>query len=100
MRAGMHPALTSQELAAAGEALYGANWRAELSRALGLSDQALLRAVEEGRIRAPSEWRARLIALAQDAALRAMEVASTLIWREPAQQTDTATPAFTTPRLV
>lgn len=74
--------MTAQELAAAGRALYGSNWRAELAHALGYADEALIVAVEAGKNPAPPEWRAKLIALAQDAALRAMDVASALIWRE------------------
>jgi len=74
--------LSPRELIEAGVALYGANWRSELARRLGLPDDSQIRAVEQGRLRAPAAWRGQIIALAQDAALRAMDVASSLIWRD------------------
>jgi hypothetical protein len=76
-----YPSLTPQELAAAGQALYGAAWRAELARALEASETDIVM-VESGRVEAPAEWRAKLIALAQDLALRALEMASNLLWRD------------------
>lgn len=82
MRPNNLPALTSEELARSGVALFGANWRAEMAGALGLSDDTLIRAVEKGRLAAPSDWRARLIAIAQDVALNAMETAGALLWFE------------------
>lgn len=81
MRAEYFP-LTALELVTAGRALYGADWRAELALALELPDEKLLRAVEAGMIEAPASWRARLIGLAQDTALRAMQAASSLLWRD------------------
>lgn len=81
MRAEYFP-LTASELVTAGRALYGADWRGDLTRALELTDDKLIRAVEAGMVEAPSSWRARLIALAQDAALRAMQAASALLWRD------------------
>ena len=83
MAPGMFPVLTAKELAAAGQALYGANWRMELARVFGLEDEALLRAVEAGRMEAPPDWRAHLIALAQDQAVRAMAVANALLHTRP-----------------
>ena len=91
MRAEYFP-LTARELAIAGRALYGADWRGELAAALDLSDEKLIRAVEAGMVEAPGSWRARLIALAQDAALRAMQAASSLLWREEDLAVDTAAP--------
>lgn len=73
--------LTPQELAATGRALYGAGWRAELARAFGVVEAEIV-GVESGRRPAPAEWRAKLIALAQDVALRALEAANNLLWRE------------------
>lgn len=81
MRAEYFP-LSARELVATGRALYGADWRGELAAALELSDDKLIRAVEAGQVEAPASWRARMIALAQDAALRAMQAASTLLWRD------------------
>lgn len=100
MRDASLPALTRVELAEAGQALFGAHWRAELARAFGLADETLIRAVEAGRAPAPAGWRAQLIVLAQDKALRAMEIAGSLLspeldrWAEQAAQ-----PAYA-PRLV
>lgn len=104
MRDANLPVLTSAELVRAGEALYGAHWRAELARAFGLADEAPIRAVEAGRVNAPLTWRAQLIALAQDAALRAMDVAGSLLWQEAASASDASAkaapqPAYA-PRLV
>lgn len=82
MRHEPSPSLSPRELANAGYALFGANWRAELAQAFGLEDEGRIHDVEAGRETAPPDWRARLIALAQDAALKAMDVASTLIWSE------------------
>jgi hypothetical protein len=76
-----YPSLTPQDLAAVGQALYGAAWRAELARALEASEKDIVM-VESGRVEAPAEWRAKLIALAQDLALRALEAANNLLWRE------------------
>jgi hypothetical protein len=81
MREDGPPALTPQELAAAGEALYGAGWRAQLADAFGVPELDIVR-VERGQAAAPRDWRARLVMLAQDAALRALDAASTLLWRE------------------
>lgn len=80
-----YPRLTAEELAQTGEALFGAHWREELARGFGLTDDRAIRAVEAGRMEAPLEWRARLIAIAQDVALRAMDLAATLLWRETHQ---------------
>lgn len=62
----------------AGQALFGAGWRTELARALGVTEGEVARA-ELGVSRSPPEWRAKLIALAQDSALRALETASNLL---------------------
>ena len=76
------PALSAAELTEAGQALFGPHWRQEMALALGLDDDALIGEVESGRLPAPPEWRAQLVAIAQDCALRAMEVASTLLWQD------------------
>lgn len=97
MRKTLFPVLTAAELAQAGEALFGVEWRAPMARALGLADDAPLRAVESGAMAAPPEWRARLIETAQDAAVRAMDVAAALLWREVK---DPASEGFSAQRLV
>ncbi len=83
MGGGDYPTLTPLELTAAGQALYGADWRRALAAALETSE-ADIAMVESGRCAAPEDWRAKLIALAQDMALRALEAASTLLWRDEA----------------
>lgn len=88
------PSLSSDELASAGEALFGARWRAELAAALGVSEGEVTR-VEMGICEPPQEWRARLIALAQNYALRALETASNLICVEELRS---APAAIETPR--
>ncbi len=97
MRKTLFPVLTADELAHAGEALFGAQWRAPMAHVLGLADEAQIRAVEAGAMAAPPEWRARLIATAQDAAVRAMDVAAALLWREV---NDPAEEGFAAQRLV
>lgn len=77
----VYPALTPQELAEAGQALYGPAWREELARTFGVSRAEVVR-VEKGRTAAPGHWRATLVALAQDTALRALQAASMLLWCE------------------
>ena len=79
MRGSDYPPITPRELAAAGQALYGAAWRCELSRILGVDENAIVM-VESGTVLAPPEWRARLVVLAQDRALQAMEMAADLMW--------------------
>jgi len=73
--------MTPQELAAAGQALYGASWRRPMAKALGASEKEIA-LVESGQTPAPAGWRAQLVALAQDMALRALEAASNLLWRD------------------
>lgn len=80
VRDAIYPSLAPDELAAAGHALFGAGWRRELARALRVSEAEIIR-VERGRTAAPEAWRAELIALAQDMALRALKTASDLLWR-------------------
>lgn len=92
------PILTAAELIAAGEALYGPNWRAELVRTLGLRDDRVIRAVEAGRMEAPADWRASLIEIAQETAVRAMDTAGALLWCDREEQEPQA--AFTPPRMV
>ena len=75
-----YPLLTPQELEAAGQALFGDDWRPAMARALGAT-WAEVERVAEGRVEAPDGWRSRLVALSQDMALRALETASTLLWR-------------------
>jgi hypothetical protein len=90
MRAADLPPLTALELASAGHTLFGTHWRAELAVRFDLPDDALIRAVEAGAAEAPSCWRARLIAAAQDMALRAMDAASALLWRGDEARTSAA----------
>jgi len=78
--------LTPQELTIAGEALYGPGWRRELARAFGASE-VYLHSVESGCSPAPTHWRAVLVGLAQDMALRALETASNLLSREESDVT-------------
>jgi len=82
--------LAPHELTATGQALYGPGWRAALAQAFGVTEADIV-AVESGRVAAPDGWRALLIALAQDMALRSLEAANNLLWRdvgidEPAPQ--------------
>lgn len=86
-----YPLLTPQELAAAGQALFGDDWYGAMARALGATEAEVER-VADGRIEAPDAWRPRLVALAQDMALRALETASTLLWRV----TESVAPSETT----
>jgi hypothetical protein len=86
MRGSDYPPITPQELAAAGQALYGAAWRCELSRILGVDENDIV-LVEAGTVLAPADWRARLVVLAQDRALRAMEMAADLMWSGVATET-------------
>lgn len=81
MQDAVYPALTPRELAEAGQALYGPEWREELARAFAVSRAEVVR-VEKGRAAAPRHWRATLVALAQDVALRALQAASALLWCE------------------
>jgi hypothetical protein len=73
--------MTPQQLAAVGQALYGPCWRRAMAKALGTSEKEV-QLVESGRAPAPEAWRAQLVALAQDMALRALEAANNLLWRE------------------
>ena len=98
MGGGDYPSITPLELAAAGQALYGASWRNELSRILGVDENDIVM-VESGTVLAPREWRARLIALAQDRALRAMEMAADLMWRAAGPQEGEALAPTPTIRL-
>jgi hypothetical protein len=100
MRDGAYPRLTPQELAAAGHALYGAAWRPALARALAVTEAEII-LVETGRAAAPASWRATVVALAQDMALRALDAASNLLSRV-AELDDTAPsePAYAAPLLV
>lgn len=94
MREAVYPSLTPDELASAGQALFGAGWRGELARAFGVSETDIAR-VEAGRTEAPPTWRAELVALAQDMALRALETASTLLWR--VTETEDEAPGYAPP---
>lgn len=94
------PPLEPEELVCAGRALYGAHWRTELAAALGLADDTMIRAVETGVIRGPGAWRARLIALAQEAALRAMDTANALLCREEDQSSEGSDQDFPMDRAV
>lgn len=87
------PLLTPQELGATGRALFGAGWRAELACTFSVAEEEIVR-VESGRAPAPREWRAQLIALAQDVALRALEAANNLLWRESQKTEDNVQALF------
>ena len=76
-----YSALLPHELAKTGQALYGPGWRTSLAHAFGVAEAEIV-AVECGQAEAPEEWRAQLIALAQDLALRALEAANNLLWRD------------------
>lgn len=76
-----YSALSPQELARTGQALYGPGWRAALAHAFAVTEAEIV-AVESGREIAPEEWRAQLIGLAQDMALRALQAANDLLWRD------------------
>lgn len=77
--------LTPRELAKTGQSLFGAGWRAAFAQAFAVEEADIV-AVESGRMPAPEEWRPQLIALAQDMALRALEAANELLWREVAEE--------------
>lgn len=94
MHQGEFPPLTPQELAVTGQALFGAGWRTELARTFGISETQIVM-VESGRAQAPGEWRAKLVQLAQDTALRALEAANNLMWRENGEA---AAPLYASPR--
>lgn len=82
MRDTDYPLLTARELSATGQALFGPSWRVALAYALAVTE-ADITAVERGRP-APREWRARLIRLAQEMAVRALDAASNLLSSEAA----------------
>lgn len=81
VRDAVYPLLTSRELTKTGQALFGPGWRAALAKAFAVTEAEIV-AVESGRAAAPETWRAQLIALAQATALRAMETANDLLWRD------------------
>ncbi len=72
------PPITPQELTAAGEALYGHDWRNALVRILNATDTELA-LVECGKLPAPHAWRVILVSVAQEAAYRALDAANTLL---------------------
>jgi len=74
------PLLSPQELAATGQALYGPGWRTALAQAFSVTEAEIV-AVESGKAAAPDGWRALLIGLAQDMALRSLEAANNLLSR-------------------
>lgn len=76
-----YSALSPHELAKTGQALYGPGWRTALAHAFGVSESEIV-AVESGVCEAPAEWRAHLIGLAQDMAVRALDAAKNLLWRD------------------
>lgn len=78
MRETTLPPITPHELAVAGEALYGHDWRNALVRILNATDTELA-LVECGKLPAPHAWRGVLVSVAQEAAYRALEAASTLL---------------------
>jgi hypothetical protein len=97
---GDFPRLTPRELAAAGHALYGAGWRNALAHALNSTESEIVM-VETGCMPAPENWRALVVALAQDMALRALDAASNLLWREADGDAAPPEPARSpTPRYV
>lgn len=71
-------AIAPQDIAAVGQILFGSGWRSELARVLGVAEVEVVQ-VECGLASAPEEWRGKLIALAQDFAVRALEAANTLL---------------------
>jgi transcriptional regulator with XRE-family HTH domain len=71
-------AVAPQDVAAVGQILFGSGWRSELARVLGVSENEIVQ-VECGLASAPDDWRGKLIALAQDFAVRALEAANTLL---------------------
>lgn len=79
--------LSPLELATTGLALYGAGWRTRLAAALEVSEDELA-LVERGLMAPPREWRAKLVMLAQDLALRAMEAANALLWCEEVAESE------------
>lgn len=81
MRDTDYPLLTARELATTGQALFGPSWRAALAHAFAVTE-ADIAAVERG-LPAPREWRARLVMLAQEMAVKALDAASNLLSREP-----------------
>lgn len=88
------PLLSPHELAKTGYALYGPGWRAAIAHAFGVAE-AEIAAVESGQVEAPEEWRAQLIALAQDMALRALQAANDLLWRDVGVDETTPQPLYT-----
>lgn len=72
------PPITPQELAAAGMALYGHDWRTALLPILNATETELAM-VECGHTSAPHAWRAILVQVAQEVAYRALEAANTLL---------------------
>jgi hypothetical protein len=94
------PKLTAVDVANAGRALYGADWRTQLALALDLPDASLVYAVEAGTIEVPDGWRMRLIAVAQDMALRAMSTASALLCGEVDEHADASYEAASNALLV
>lgn len=78
MRELVLPPITPQELAATGEALFGRVWRQTLPSILNATETELAM-VEAGKMPAPPAWRGVLVSLAQEAAYRALEAASTLL---------------------
>src|SRR5262245_46191114 len=100
MRDGDYAHLTPQELAAAGQALFGAGWRSAFAHALGVTETEIVM-VETGCTPAPESWRAKVVALAQDMALRALDAASNLLWREVDGEETLIAPVYTPkPRYV
>jgi len=91
-----YPRLTPSELVSTAETLYGQRWRSALAEAFEVSEAEIVM-VESGRTIAPPQWRAKLIALAQELALRSLEAANNLIWRESADEQASA-PQYATPR--
>lgn len=75
------PPLSPHELAKTGQDLFGPGWRAAIAHAFGVTEAEIV-AVESGQTPPPDEWRAQLIGLAQDMALRALEAANNLLWRD------------------
>jgi len=98
MRADYVP-LSGRELASAGRALFGGRWREEIASVLGCSE-AFVADVEKGHVKAPAVWRALVIGIAQDAALRALETASNLLMGEADAKIATPPPATAEARYV
>ena len=70
--------LTPAELRAAGEALWGERWQAEMTRALGLTDTARVRQALSGRRPIPAGWLPELVEMLRARGNGALQLAERL----------------------